>query len=75
MSTRNGGAQIVPARRSLTNTVAASRMGGASSAANELPRIVPPGNPSRSTAAPSPKSRNTRAPDARNGGGTCTLRR
>jgi hypothetical protein len=43
-------------------TVAASRMGGASSAANELPRIVPPGSASRSTAAPSPKSRNTRAP-------------
>ena len=54
---RYGGAHSVPARRSFTNTVAASLIGALTTAANELPRIVPSASASRSTAAAGPKSR------------------
>jgi len=49
-------------------------VGGAMSAANELPRIVPPGSASRSTGCPAPKSRNTRPPGTWNAPGISTER-
>ena len=62
----------MPARRPLTNPVAASRIGGAINAANELPRIVPSGSASGSIGAAPPKSDKDAgaAPSARNAAGT-----
>ena len=66
----------MPARRSLTSTVAASRIGGASNAANELPRIVPPGSASRSIGrAIAEVEEHARATMRETAAGTCNARR